>query len=170
MSDENSTSVDLFGNPYFEGPARRGRPPFERTEENARKVSMLLAMGWSNSRIASVIRDPRTGKSISEPTLKRHFRSELKVRDFARDQMTARQLMQAWGAAEEGNVGAMRFFDQLKDKNDLMQAEDRVRRKPPEAPKVEKAGKKVLQQNEAQDAEDRMKAKVKKEANAARLN
>ena len=172
MTRELSTSVDLFGNVIFDKPMGRGRPPFERTEENARKVSMLLAMGWSNSRIASVIRDPRTGKSISEPTLKRYFRSELQVRAFARDQLRARQLMLAYAAAEAGNVGAMRFFETLVEKNDLMQAEARVARsgaqKDAAPEKPERLGKKELDQQAAQDAEQRLLSQIQGEADAAR--
>lgn len=122
----DEVGIDLFGNPVFDKPGTRGRPPFERTEENARKVSMLLAMGWTNERIAGVIRDPRTGKSVSVPTLKRHFRAELKVRMVARDMLTARQLEQAWDKAEEGNVGAMRLFDALVQKNDIMRSAARA--------------------------------------------
>lgn len=120
MSDENSTEIDLFGNEVYVIKRTRGRPKFVWTKENSLKVSMLLAMGWNNDRIATTVLDPRTGKSISVPTLKRHFRSELSARDTARDQLTARQFMLAYGAAESGNVGAMRLFDQLKEKNDLM--------------------------------------------------
>lgn len=118
---------NLFGEMVYAAPRKKGRPPFERTEENANKVSMLLAMGWKSERIASVILDPRTGKPISLPTLKRHFRAELGVRLAARDQLAARELMRAWAKAEEGNVGAMRLFRQLREDNDLMLAAARAR-------------------------------------------
>jgi len=116
---EHQTVTDLFGNVRYLTPRTKGRPPFEWTEENGRKVSMLLAMGWGNERIAGCILDPRTGLSISLSTLKRHFRTELKLRDKARDHLTAKRLMQANAAAEEGNVGAMRLLDQLIQKNDM---------------------------------------------------
>lgn len=172
LQDDNSTSRDLFGNVIYDAPRTRGRPPFERTEENAHKVSMLLAMGWSNSRIASVIRDPRTGKPISEPTLKRYFRSELKVREFARDQLRAQQLMLAFKTAATGNVGAQRFFEQLVEKNDLMLAEARVGRAATEQvepdKKPERLGKKEQDNLAAQDAEDRLMQEIQGEANASR--
>src|SRR5690606_19875872 len=88
------------------------------TQENSFKVSMLLAAGWSNARIAGTVLDPRTGKSISVPTLKRYFRAELSQRDHARDQLVAKQLMVAADQAFGGNVGAMRLLDQLIAKND----------------------------------------------------
>ncbi|MBV7408194.1 resolvase [Maritimibacter sp. DP1N21-5] len=145
--------VDLFGNPVFRVLGTRGRPPFERTDENARKVSMLLAMGWSNERIAGVIRDPRTGKSISVPTLKRYFRPELQVRLVARDMLMARQLEVAFAKAEEGNVGAMKHFLQLVEKNDLMLAAKRMADDlPDEDDKPAAVGKKEAARRAALDA------------------
>ena len=130
MSTENQAdpiSYTLFGDPVYATKRKRGRPPFERTEENANKVMMLLAAGWSNKRIADCILDPRTGETISEPTLKRHFRSELALRDQARDQLMAKQLMVAAESAFGGNVGAMRLLDQLIEKNDAMLASLRLK-------------------------------------------
>lgn len=160
---ENQTVVDLFGNVRFVEPRTRGRPPFEWTKENSHKVSMLLAMGWNNERIAGCILDPRTGKSISVPTLKRHFRAELKVRDVARDQLTARRLMLAAKAAEEGNVGAMRLWDQLIQKNDQALADAILGDRPKPKPKPEeKAGKKELSAQAAQSAEDRLREEAER--------
>lgn len=126
MDHENLAEYDLFGNRVFLGCGKRGRPKFERTRENANKVSMLLALGWSNSRIAGCIVDPRTGKSISEPTLKRYFRSELNVRAVARDMLDARRFERAWQAAETGNIGAERLLGQMLERNDLMGAKKRM--------------------------------------------
>lgn len=121
MTDENQDEIigrTLWGDPVYRVSRLRGRPPFEWTQENSFKVSMLLAAGWSNSRIAGTVLDPRTGKSISVPTLKRYFRAELSQRDHARDQLVAKQLMVAADQAFSGNVGAMRLLDQLIAKND----------------------------------------------------
>ncbi len=152
---ENSEEVDLFGNRVFRKPGTRGRPPFERTEENAHKVSMLLALGWSNSRVASCIRDPRTGKPISEPTLKRHFRPELQSREFARDRLQARRFMRIWEAAEAGNVGAERLLEKMIENNDLMSAKRRLddaQGKMKAEKKPEKLGKKEAAQKAAQES------------------
>lgn len=171
ISKENSTEIDLWGNEVYVLKRTKGRPPFERTKENALKVSMLLAMGWTNDRIAKNILDPRTGKPISTPTLKRHFRSELAVRDEARDLLRSRQLMLAFAAAEAGNVGAMRLFDQLVDKNDMMQAEMRLGKSAQDdTPKQPKKGKKEISEDEAQDAEAALELELMNEANAARPN
>lgn len=172
MSDENQVVIDLFGNERYLTPRKKGRPPFEWTEENSHKINMLLALGWTNERIAGCILDPRTGKPISVPTLKRHFRAELQVRDVARDQLNARRMMTAMQAAESGNVGAMRLLDQLIEKNDLMRAEDRLKNcgKSAADPKPEKLGKKQLGAQAAEAAEDRLEDFLKKEARATRPN
>lgn len=151
----DAVETDLFGNPVFRVPGKRGRPAFERTEENANKVSMLLAMGWSNDRIAGVIRDPRTGKSISVPTLKRHFRAELQVRATARDMLFARQLELAWTNAEAGNVGAQRLFQQLVEKNDLALNAKRAADLEPDVPvEPPKLGKKEAERQAALNTVD----------------
>lgn len=175
MSDtEKSVEIGLFGAEVPVKARGKGRPKFEWTVENSNKVRMLLAMGWNNERIASCIRDPRTGKVISVPTLKRYFRSELAERLIARDQMCLRQLEQAWGASEKGNVGAMRLFIQLVQQNDLMLAEARLGKPVPEeqpeeevTPKLPKLGKKELNAQEADDAEARLLAELEREANSA---
>lgn len=145
---EDQQIVDLFGNVRFAVARTRGRPPFEWTEENSRKVSMLLAMGWTNERIATCVLDPRTGKPISLATLKRHFRAELKIRDVARDHLTAKRLMEVNAAAEKGNVGAMRLREKMIEKNDLALAAARIA----DAQAGEKAppGKKARSQADAE--------------------
>jgi hypothetical protein len=157
---------DLFGNLVYRVPRKRGRPRFERTEENAHKVSMLLALGWSNRRVAGCILDPRTGKPISEPTLKRYFRSELQVRDVARDQMTARRFERLWTAAEGGNIGAERQLDKLIEKNDRALADAMLADRGPE-PKAEKLGKKEMSAKDAADAENDLTAALEAEASRA---
>lgn len=114
--------LSFWGDPVYVRRGKRGRPPFKWTEENANKVSMLLALGWSNSRIADCIIDPRTGLKISEPTLKRYFRSELKARSIARDQLEAWRFMKTKSLADEGNMSALKELNKMIEKNDLMGA------------------------------------------------
>lgn len=126
-------------------------------------------MGWSNDRIAGCIRDPRTGKTISVPTLKRHFRPELKVRAFARDQLFAKMLMTAGEAAfTDRNVGAMRLLQQLVEKNDMALAERRVAASDAPEPSQERLGKKAQNALAAEEAEDALRAAIEAEARAAR--
>lgn len=159
MDDENLMVIDLFGNERYLTSRKRGRPPFERTDENAHKVSMLLALGWSNERIAGVIIDPRTGKSISTPTLKRYFRAELQVRDVARDQLTAKRFERLWAAAEKGNVGADRLLDKLIERNDAALADAKLGDRPKDG-KAQPIGKKEMSVEKARSAEDRLRAEA----------
>lgn len=166
MTNENSDPDqfrNLFGEVWLAANKRRGRPAFEWTEENSNKVSMLLAAGWSNDRIAGVILDPRTGKSISVPTLKRHFRSELQIRDAARDRLEAERLMRVWTQAQSGNVGAERLFVQLLEKNDRMESERAFAAKAKEQPSP-KVGKKVVDERKALDADEALMAELEFEA------
>lgn len=116
MSSEFS---DLFGNPVRVNHGKRGRPPFEWTEQKANKIKLALALGWSSQRIAD-------GMAISLATLKRYFRAELKERDIARDQLELRRVELAMEQANKGNVGAMRQLDRLIEANDRMQASKRL--------------------------------------------
>lgn len=155
MGDEKTDEViglTLWGDPVYRVRRKRGRPPFEWTQENSWKVSMLLAAGWTNDRIAGTVLDPRTGHPISIPTLNRYFRLELSMRGQARDQLTARQLMTAAKAAFEGNVGAMRLLAQLVEKNDmaLLDARHRKAADDKKDARPEKLGKKVERVIEAQ--------------------
>ncbi|MFP1646107.1 hypothetical protein [Pontitalea aquivivens] len=154
----------LWGDPVYRVKRKRGRPPFEWTEENSFKVSMLLACGWSNDRIAGTILDPRTGLKISVPTLKRYFRSELAVRDQARDQLKARQLLTAAQAAFAGNVGAMRLLEQLVEKNDRMEAEREVKKATQAPAAADRLGKKALDKAKAADAERALLEQLTREA------
>lgn len=74
---------------------------------------MLVAAGWSNPRIAAAM-------FITQPTLRKHYFSELKFREVARDRLNANLMTKLWELFMAGNVAAGREFrDVLKD-NDLM--------------------------------------------------
>lgn len=118
MSGEIS---DLFGNPVRPGKGQKGRPTYEATLKDRNKVKMLLAVGWSNQRIANAI-------EVSLATLKRYFRAELSVRDQMRDRLEARRLELAMEMANAGNTAAMRELDRLILKNDQKLATDRLDR------------------------------------------
>lgn len=104
---------DLFGDPIPVNHGKRGRPQHLVTQENRRKVSMLVAFGWNNERIASALR-------ITPPSLRRHYFSELKFREVARDRLDAAVAMKLWEQVEGGNVGAIKEFRKLLDHNDMM--------------------------------------------------
>lgn len=130
----------------------RGRPPHVPDEKSVNKVKMLLAFGWANPRIANAL-------GISEPTLRRHYFSVLKVRAIARDALDARRAELLWAQVEKGNVGAMKQFDRLLEENDRMTRSRRVQDEEDdqdEAPQPAKAkgyvGKKGLATDAAQAA------------------
>lgn len=74
---------------------------------------MLLALGWNNERIAAALR-------ITPPSLRKHYFSELKERDVARDRLTAALAMKLWARIGDGVIGAFRELDRFIEKNDLM--------------------------------------------------
>lgn len=104
---------DLFGDPVPDNWGRRGRPEHIATQKNRNKVILLLAMGWSNERIARAL-------AITAPTLRKSYRAELHRRAEARDRMDASLMMRCWELIDQGNVGAMKEFSRLLERNDLM--------------------------------------------------
>src|SRR5207248_11126202 len=92
-------TFDLFGDPVPENWGKRGRPQHVATQENRNKVSMLLAFGWNNERIARSLH-------ITPPSLRKHYFSELRYRNETRDRLDAALAMTLWRQVEGGNVSA----------------------------------------------------------------
>jgi hypothetical protein len=90
---------DLFGDPVPSNWGQRGRPEHVPTQQNRNRVSMLVAAGWSNVRIAAAL-------YITVPTLRKHYFSELHFRAVARDRLTANMLTKLWALFMDGNVAA----------------------------------------------------------------
>jgi hypothetical protein len=109
-----SEVFDLFGDPVPANHGRRGRPAHMPSQENANKVRLLLALGWSNDRIAAAL-------FVTLPTLRKHYFSELKFREVMRDRMDARIAQRLWDeGVEKGNVAAIKEFRKLVERNDVM--------------------------------------------------
>jgi hypothetical protein len=138
---------DLFGDPVPENKGKRGRPQHVPTQENRNKVNMLLAMGRSNERIANAL-------NVTIPTLRKHYFSELKGRDTARDRLDARLAMTLWGQFQGGNTGAGREFIRLIERNDMAFGLRGAAAPAPssDTEKTGKLGKKELANREAQTA------------------
>lgn len=124
---------DLFGDAVPANWGQRGRPEHVPTQQNRNRVSMLVACGWSNGRIASAL-------FITQPTLRKHYFSELKFREVARDRLMAGMLTKHWELFQAGNVAAGKEFRDLLKENDLMLYGQTVQ--PPKAEKPPKLGKK----------------------------
>jgi hypothetical protein len=137
-------NFDLFGNPYVEKPTKRGRPPHEVTKKTRNRVSMLVALGWANPRIAAAL-------GVTLPTLHKHYFYELRQRELA----------------EAGNVGAFKEFGKLLERNDRMEIEREMGANPKEDGKsaaAERVGKKVIDKQRAIDADADLMAELEREA------
>jgi hypothetical protein len=58
-------------------PHRAGRPSFVPTAEQRANVEAMAGYGIPHEKICSLVNNPQTGKPITEPTLRLHFRTEL---------------------------------------------------------------------------------------------
>lgn len=94
----------LFGWKHFERKGERGRPPHVWTERNSNKIKLMLAMGKGDGDIAIAL-------GISLPTLRKHYFSEMKIRESARTALDAERMMLLWEAAQGKNVGALKAID-----------------------------------------------------------
>jgi len=151
---------DLFGDPIPDNWGKRGRPQHIVTVENINKVTMLAAFGWSNERLANALH-------ITLPTFRKHYFSLIKkVRDSARDRLDAAFAMKVWAQVEAGNVGAMRLWRDVLDRNDRMEIERAMAAAPADQPKSERVGKKVLDDRRAIDADADLMAELENEAAA----
>ena len=148
MAEEFSGDVDLFGDPYLLPNGKRGRPAHMWTVRNSNKIKLLLALGWSNERIAGAL-------YITQPTLRKHYFSELKARMIMRDRLDARRFEQMMDAANDGNVSAMKALEKMIEKSDLMlmaRTFDPIAAQKSEELKARAIGKKEQQLLDAQSA------------------
>ncbi|WP_157928860.1 helix-turn-helix domain-containing protein [Pararhizobium haloflavum] len=111
------------------------------TTQNRNKVVLLLAQGWPNGRIADAL-------GITEPTLRKHYRRELAVRDAARDKVEAIGLLTLWEQGRAGNMAAMKEYFRRHDAI-MAEAFDRS-----VARETEKVGKKERLRREAENPPD----------------
>jgi hypothetical protein len=132
--------LDLFGDPVPVNWGGRGRPEHVATQQNRNRVSLLVALGWSNERIAAAL-------FVTQPTLRKHYFSELKFRHVARDRLVAQLGVKLLDGVNAGNVSAIREFQKYLERNDLMTyGQTRQPQKPQQADKpakAEKIGKKA---------------------------
>lgn len=137
---------DLFGHAVPEWKRKRGRPPYEPTEQDRNKIKLLLALGWSIERMAN-------GIGVSPATLKRYFRAELKERSAMRDRLDARRFELAMEQANAGNVAALKELGKMIERSDMMDADRRLRDAQKErVDDDKKVGKKAAQKVAAKTA------------------
>jgi hypothetical protein len=112
-SSRSEVAFDLFGDPVPASWGRRGRPEHIATQQNRNKVTMLLAFGWGQERIARAM-------GIDPKTLRKNYSRELKFRLEQRDRLDASLAMRMWKEVEAGNIAAMKEFRKLVERNDQM--------------------------------------------------
>lgn len=149
---------DLFGDPVPANHGGRGRPAHLPTQENRNKVTLLLALGWSNSRIAHAL-------SVTEPTLRKHYFSLLKFRDEQRDRMDAAIAAALWKQFQDGSTAAGKAFTEFVARNDRMEVERQMAASPDRS-QGERMGKKQMDERRAFDADADLTAELEQEAAA----
>jgi len=152
---------DLFGDPVPAHWGQRGRPEHIPTQKNRNRVSMLVALGWSNKRIAAAL-------FVTLPTLRKHYFSELKYREVARDRLNANLATQLWSLFMDGNVAAGKEFRKLLEVNDRMEVERAMGSSPQSTRELpsERIGKKEIDKRRAADADADLMAELEQEATA----
>lgn len=152
---------DLFGDRVPDNWGRRGRPQHIATTENINKVTMLVALGWGNERVASAM-------DITLPTFRKHYFSLVKrQRSIARDRLDAAYAMHLWKQVQEGNAGAMRLWMVFMQNNDRMGAEAAMAAAPAaDQPAEGRLGKKAGDERRALDADAALTAELDQEATA----
>jgi len=109
MDQEILGEVDLFGCPVLVREAKRGRPEHSRTPENAKRVSMLFAMGRD-------VADVALAMGVSQPTLRKHYFSEVAQRKALLDRLEADQLAKLFDQSEKGSTAATKaLLDRCDD-------------------------------------------------------
>ncbi|MBV7394566.1 hypothetical protein [Mameliella sediminis] len=143
MSDEKPTR-DLFGELTVMPSGRRGRPAHQRSQSAANRVILGCAVGLSVEEIAK-------GLGVSVPTLRKHYFSELKMRDMHRTRLDLARLETLATQALAGNVGADRQLQKMVEQFDRKQL-TRAAAAAPEKPAAAKLGKKAAAKKAAEAA------------------
>lgn len=153
-----TNDFDLFGQPVREGYGRKGRPPYMPTEKDRNKVKLLLALGWSLTRIGNSL-------GVSSKTIQRYFSPELKSREMMRDMLDARRFEIAMEQANSGNMTALKELSAMIDRNDRMEIERKMGTKDSddETPS-QRQGKKAIDAQRAIDADADLMAELEAEA------
>lgn len=127
---------NLFGEQLPANHGKVGKPQHVANAENRNKVMVLLAVGWTNARIASAI-------GISQPTLREHYSSELGLRRKAMDRVKATRFAMLFEQMKAGSVPAHKEFDRLMTKELLDIGAAKMAKKPKEKPVGKKEEKKA---------------------------
>lgn len=138
MAEDFSREYDLFGDPVAAGHGGKGRPEHVPTRENRNKIMLLLALDWKRKDIAAAL-------DITQPTLRKHYFSELRLSRQARARLNATRLKILWDQARQGSVAAVRAFGELMDRLDRTEfARSPAALRKAEPPPQDAGGKKAV--------------------------
>ncbi|WP_245445590.1 helix-turn-helix domain-containing protein [Metarhizobium album] len=144
-------NYDLFGDVVPEGLGKRGRPPHVVNDARRAKVMLLMAIGRKNSEIAAAL-------GISEPTLRKSYRAEMRSREEARFRVEGENLLKLFEQVHEGNVAAIKEMRKVLDKAEAGDGEFYKRAAAnatnTKAPKEKKLGKKEQELKDAIEMSD----------------
>ncbi len=151
-------NFDLFGQPVRQGFGKKGRPPYEPSEKDRNKVKLLLALGWSITRIGNAL-------GVSGKTIQRYFSPELKSRLGMRDMLDARRFEIAMEQANAGNVTALKELGAMIERNDRMAIEAAMGSKSGDEDRpADRPGKKATDEQRAMAADADLMAELEAEA------
>lgn len=104
--------LDLFGMAVCERRQGRGRPEHVWTMENSNKINLLFACGVDVKDVAAAI-------GITQPTLRKHYSSEVAGRRIAALRLKGKQLARLNAMAEEGIVTAERTLMMMVEREQM---------------------------------------------------
>ncbi|MHB2265025.1 hypothetical protein [Aliihoeflea sp. PC F10.4] len=157
MSDEDSDDdlgFDMFGNPLTPIRDRRGRPLFKKDKENQDFVSVRIAAGWSQKRIAE-------NMGIDEKTLRKHFSRELEAGAVLVEGVILDVLLRR---TREGHAPSVRQLREVAVEGRRRMAEREVGKPEAQAKPTERLGKKAMDAQRALDADADLMAELESEA------
>ena len=140
--------LDLFGMPVRERRQGRGRPEHVWSQENSNKINLLFAMGYD-------VKDAAAALGITQPTLRKHYFSEVEGRRAAELRLLGLQLSRLNDEAAKGNVAAIKELNALRERGLLMRLSEKVTRRGKAEPKAPAKGKKELALEAAQQVTGR---------------
>lgn len=141
MGSENLTR-DLFGDVTTMPSGRRGRPAHRWSQNAENRVTLGLAMGYSDAEIAK-------GLGISPPTLRKYYFSALQRRDMQRLRFEMWRAEVLAEQANAGNTGALKELGKILEKRDRHIASEKLKAGDEAAAPI---GKKQQRQADAQAA------------------
>jgi hypothetical protein len=134
-------ALDLLGDPIPEGYDGKGRPPHVADDRKRNKVMLLLAMGWTNGRIAAAL-------GLDVKTLRKHYSQQLRTREVALDKMRAGRLTVLWEEMEKGSIPAAKEIGKEIGRIEALTFGDLPAHSDRHAPRDRKAGAQQLGKKE----------------------